>query len=64
MLRCAVLKGMFSDYFEGDRPKYVWAVDAVGDVYEAKTDRLGYHGYRLEEEDEMRRTVLDEWGRR
>jgi hypothetical protein len=49
--------GMFSDFFYGKHPKYVWCVGADGEVYEAKTDSVTpgvYHGYRLEEEDSMR----------
>ena len=52
---------MFSDFPEGGAPKYVWSVDAEGEVYEAKIDRQGYHGYRLEEDDNFRDRVLREW---
>ena len=50
-----------------DLPKYVWAQDERGDVYEAKLggDGRSYHGYRLGENDRaMRRWVIDEWKRR
>ena len=58
------MKGMFSDFPDYNQPKFVWSVDAMGEAYEAKIDRTGYHGYRLEEEDNMRYVVLKEWERR
>jgi hypothetical protein len=61
LLREGALNGMFSDFPEGGAPKYVWSVDAEGEVYEAKIDRQGYHGYRLEEDDNFRDRVLREW---
>ena len=38
----------------------------TGEVYEAKFGNDGYHGYRLDREDEkvMCQYVLDEWNRR
>jgi hypothetical protein len=57
-------KGLFSDFPEGDIPKYVWSVDPDGQAYEAKIVQDGYHGYRLEDEDDMRTLVLQEWARR
>ena len=61
LLRTGVLMGMFSA-FEGDGfPKYVWCVDVGGEVYEAKIGRDGYHGYRVEDDDNMRSVVLKEW---
>ena len=48
-------------------PKYVWAVDADGQAYEAKLGPGGqeYHGYVLGDDDAaMRQTVLREWQRR
>ena len=55
----------------GYSPKYVWAVDEHGEVYEAKTKPeraergADYHGYRVgDDERDMRRYILDEWGRR
>jgi hypothetical protein len=67
MLRTGILCGMFSDFFFEKHPKYVWCVDADGEVYEAKTDSRApgpYHGYRLEEEDEMRDQVKGVWRER
>ena len=64
MLRQGVLGGLFSDFPDQGVPKYVWGVDSDGDVYEAKIDSNGYHGYRLEEQDNFRLLVLKEWRRR
>jgi len=59
--------GMVSPFDGGGSPKYVWAVDGDGEVYEAKAcppDPV-YHGYRLgEDEPAMRRYILDEWRKR
>jgi hypothetical protein len=64
LLRRGVLDGFFSDFPEDGTPKYVWSVDVDGEVFEAKIGSDGYHGYRLEEEDDFRRLVLREWARR
>ena len=64
LLRHGVISGMFSDFPNDGMPKYVWSVDADGEVYEAKIDSQGYHGYRLEEEDDFRPLVLKEWAKR
>jgi hypothetical protein len=64
LFRQGILAGMFSKFPTGETPKYVWAVDRVGEVYEAKIGNNGYHGYRLEEEDAMRKAVLKEWTKR
>ena len=56
--------GMVSPFDAGGAPKYVWAVDGDGQVYEAKAKPPDpvYHGYRLgDDEGAMRRYVLDEW---
>jgi hypothetical protein len=55
---------MFSTFFVDGVPKYVWTVDGEGEAYEAKIGNGGYHGYRLEDEDSMRRLVVREWGNR
>jgi len=55
---------MFSEFPDDGVPKYVWAVDAEGEAYEAKIGSNGYHGYRLEEADAMRKFVLKEWAKR
>jgi len=48
-------------------PKYVWSVSDTGEVFEAKThpNTAGiYHGYPLEEQDDMRVRVLKTWTQR
>jgi hypothetical protein len=64
LFRLGITMGLFSDFPDDGVPKYVWSVDPNGEPYEAKFDRDGYHGYRLEEEDDMRVVVLREWQRR
>jgi len=58
--------GMISACSAGQLPKFIWSVDQDGEAYEAKIDRNGYHGYRLDRDHEstMRAYVLDEWNRR
>ena len=62
----AVRKGMVSTYLVDGLPKYVWAVDNEGEAYEAKRDRDGYHGYRLDRgtERHQRECVLKAWRER
>jgi hypothetical protein len=52
LFRAGVLAGMHSPLSADGIPKYVWAVDADGQVYESKTKPpdLIYHGYRLGED--------------
>lgn len=70
LLQAGIRLGMVSPHLVGDRPKwpkYVWAVDESGEVYEAKLghDQLRYHGYRLAEDDgTMRKWVIHEWSKR
>jgi hypothetical protein len=66
LLRRGILRGMFSDVSADEIPKYVWTVDPDGEAYEIKIipGTNEYKGYRLEEEDSMRATVLREWKRR
>ena len=67
LLRSGIRLGMVSSCLKGDWPKYVWAVDNTGEVYEAKLGHDGrrYHGYRMKEDDAaMRKSVLDEWSKR
>ena len=64
LLACGIARGMVSKFDAEGAPKYVWAVDQNGEVYEAKTKppQAVYHGYRLgNDEKQMRRYVLDEW---
>lgn len=68
LFRRGIEVGMVSTFPEGGVPKYVWAVDGDGEIYEAKTrpeQEVSYHGYRLgDDEIDMRRYVLGEWKRR
>ena len=66
LLRAGFAKGMVSISRPQDMPKYVWALDADGEPFEAKLGRDGrYHGYRLNlDERAMRDWVVDEWERR
>ena len=64
LIRKGVACGMFSSFFFGDYPKFIWSIDEHGEVYEAKTDHVTpgtYHGYRLEEDDDMRENVKKAW---
>ena len=57
MICKGILCGMISEFFFDAYPKFVWCVGEDGEVYEAKTDAMTpsvYHGYRLEEDDNMR----------
>jgi len=66
LFQAGIQKGMVSIYRQGDFPKYVWSVDGQGEVYEAKLGSDGFHGYRLNQENEaaMRYIVLQEWNAR
>jgi hypothetical protein len=66
LLEEGVRKGLVSTAMSEGLPKFVWSVDAEQEVYEAKLGNGGYHGYRLNREDErfMRDLVLEEWKRR
>jgi hypothetical protein len=59
-------KGMVSTPCIDGLPKYVWSIDDRGEAYEAKWDRDGYHGYRLDKDGEkyQRECVLRAWGER
>ncbi len=70
LLRDAFSLGMVSpitDPLDGSKlPKYAWAVDYEGEVFEAKLGEDGrrYHGYRLGHDDKVRKWILREWRRR
>ncbi len=67
LFRKGLRSEMFSSFEKGGTPQYVWAVDAKGEVYEAKTKPpdTSYCGYRLgDDEREMRRYILAEWRKR
>jgi hypothetical protein len=67
LLAAGIAAEMVSPFDPGGSPKYVWAVDGDGQVYEAKTkppDTV-YHGYRLgDDEEAMRRYISGEWEKR
>ena len=64
LLRQGALRGLFSDFPDGGKPKYIWSVDAGGEVYQAKIGSDSYHGYRLESDDDLRSLILKEWANR
>jgi hypothetical protein len=67
MIRKGISCGMFSNHFLAEYPKFIWCVDDDGEVYEAKTDITtpgAYHGYRLEEVDDMRDYIRKMWKQR
>ena len=64
LFREGIKRGMISTCTESELPKYVWAVDVAGHVYEAKRggDGSEYHGYELGDDDgDMKRLVIKEW---
>lgn len=68
LLREGIIRGMVSQFEPERLPKYIWAVDEAGEVYEAKTapvQETQYHGYRLGDNDpDMRAYILSEWKKR
>jgi hypothetical protein len=67
LLRKGISAGMVSTFKYGKFPKYIWSVGEDEEVYEAKTEEKTagtYHGYRLEEEDDMRELVKRVWKER
>ena len=69
LLASGFAKGIVSSHRQGrlNLPKFVWAVDDAGEVYEAKlgADGKNYHGYRLGyDEKSMRKWVKREWNNR
>jgi hypothetical protein len=68
LFRDGIMRGMVSPFEPNGIPKYVWAVDDDGEVYEAKAkpgQESEYHGYRIgEDEQSVRQYVLAEWKRR
>ena len=67
LLLAGIRRGMVSTWLVEGLPKYVWAQDAQGEVYEAKLggDMRNYHGYRLgDDEGAMKKWVTDEWATR
>jgi len=67
LLKRGVTSGVFSDFRYGMFPKFIWCVDQTGEAYEARTDARNpgeYHGYRLEEDDDMRSHIVSVWKKR
>ena len=66
LFESGIRRGMVSTCRQGDLPKYIWCVDDNGEVYEAKIGIDGYHGYRLNDENEsaMRKIIVREWNAR
>ncbi len=65
LFQAGIARGMVSSYQINGLPKYVWAVDRHGEVYESKLSEgtSGYHGYRLSEghDRHMNAQVIKEW---
>lgn len=56
LLHEGIDQGLISEPDENGLPKFIWTISSDGCVFEAKTARHGtgeYHGYPLEDEDEM-----------
>lgn len=67
LLKDGIRKGLVSSVRSNESlPKYVWSVDQDRNVFEAKLGTDGYHGYRLDREQEkhMHDLVLTEWDKR
>ena len=67
LLESAFRRGMVSAEPNKNRlPKYAWAIDDEGEVYEAKLggDGRHYHGYRLSSDDKAHKWLLKEWKKR
>ena len=68
LLSAGIRAGMVSAFAGEGVPKYVWAVDGDGEVYEAKTNpgqETAYHGYRLgDDEKQLKKMILQEWKQR
>ncbi|MDD3484084.1 hypothetical protein [Azovibrio restrictus] len=67
LLITGIEKCMISAPTEDGLPKYVWSVSDTGEAFEAKTHPNtpgAYHGYPLEDEDDMRARVIEAWSQR
>ena len=65
LFRSGIAAGMISRLVRRGLPKYVWAVDGDGEVYEAKTsDGATYYGYPLSHDDENFGYLVAEWRKR
>jgi len=59
-----IRRGMISEPMQDGLPKYVWAVNENGSVYEAKREgrSRSYHGYELGgNEVDMKKYIIKEW---
>lgn len=68
LLRRGLEKKMVSAMKESDEfPKYIWSVSDQGEVFEAKTHANTpgeYHGYPLENDDDLRDYIAGLWNNR
>lgn len=67
LLATGIKKCMISTPAEDGLPKYVWSVSETGEAFEAKTHPNtpgAYHGYPLEDEDDMRARIIEAWSQR
>lgn len=67
LLDTGIKKCMISSPAEDGLPKYVWSVSESGEAFEAKTHPNtpgAYHGYPLEDEDDMRACIIEAWRQR
>jgi hypothetical protein len=67
LLKQGILSGLVSQTVVAGFPKFVWCVNSEGEVFEAKTDVNTpgvYHGYRIEEEDDLRKYIKAIWKQR
>jgi hypothetical protein len=67
LMKSGIAAGMVSTFKYDKFPKYIWSVGEDGEVYEAKSEENTagmYHGYRLEEEDNIREIVKQAWKER
>jgi hypothetical protein len=64
LLENGVRKAMISEIKDDGFPKYVWSVDEDNNVFEAKIGNGGYHGYQLENDDDMAELIRREWKKR
>jgi len=65
LFETGISRGMISEPDKNGIPKYVWALDGNGEVYEAKTapgQNEPYHGYLLGDDDrKMKEYIKSEW---
>lgn len=67
LIASGIEKKLFSSPQEDGLPKYIWSVSAHSEVFEAKThpNTPGeYHGYPLDEDDDMRDYIFRIWRER